>query len=249
MLLLAVDRSSASSGAALFRDGACLAERTARGDPARAPAWMADIRDLLARAGLSVGQLDGLAVGLGPGSFSGTRAAVAGLQGLGLPRGIPLAGVSSASALAWRVLQTAPCGSRVAVVGDARRERLWTAAFERGVDGRLAVVGVEGRLRPPSHADDDFQLVLASKLAAAIPAGAKVLSPDWDRIETRLREQLDDGLLVAGCQCPTAGDVARLVVADRAGARSDPVPVYLHPPVGAAVPRERGGDMNGQREP
>jgi tRNA threonylcarbamoyladenosine biosynthesis protein TsaB len=231
MLLLAVDRSSVHSGVALFRDATCLAEKSSVGEPTRAPAWMADVRDLLDGAGVSVAQLDCLAVGLGPGSFSGTRSAVAGLQGLGLPQGKPLVGVSSAAALAWRWLQANPTVRRVTVLGDARRERLWCTSFEI-VDGRrLSTVTADGTVRPPSHAAEDFELVPLAAVAAMVPDGAMVLTPDWDRLGARLAALLPAGRVLAESLLPTATDVARLVLADPAAAHAEPVPIYLHPPV------------------
>jgi tRNA threonylcarbamoyl adenosine modification protein YeaZ len=237
MYLLAVDRSSSQSGAALFRDSVCLAEQVTAGEPARAPAWMADVRDLLAGAGVTVGQLDRLAVGLGPGSFSGIRAAVAGLQGLGLPRNIPLAGVSSAAALAFRRLQASPAVRRITVLGDARRERLWAATFEQTAGGRLAVVAADGQMRPPSHTASDFWLGALSEVVGIIPDGAVVLTPDWARLGARLTSLLPPERLMTGENQPTASDVARLVCADPAAALTEPVPIYLHPPVAVSTMR------------
>jgi tRNA threonylcarbamoyladenosine biosynthesis protein TsaB len=231
MLLLALERASSHAGAALFRDEACLAEQSSAGESARTPAWMVDIRDLLRRGGVTVGQLDRLAVGLGPGSFSGIRSAVAGFQGLGLPHGIPLVGVSSAAAVAWRWLQAAPACRRVTVLGDARRERLWVATFERAAGGRLAVVPADGQARAPLHTTDDFALVPVAALAGAIPADSVVLSPDWARLAAQLAALLPAGRLMTDGGVSTAADVARLVLANPGGVRTEPVPIYLHPPV------------------
>jgi tRNA threonylcarbamoyl adenosine modification protein YeaZ len=234
MYLLAVDRSSSHSGAALFRDSVCLAEQVTAGEPARAPAWMADVRNLLSGAGVTVRQLDRLAVGLGPGSFSGIRAAVAGLQGLGLPHGIPLAGVSSAAALAFRRLQASPAVRRITVLGDARRERLWAATFEQTAGGRLAVVVADGQVRPPTHTAADFCLGPLAEVVGLIPDGAVVMTPDWARLGARLTTLLPPERLLPGEIQPTAVDVARLVCADLAASLTEPVPIYLHPPVAVA---------------
>lgn len=231
MLTLAVERSSGHSGAALFRDAVCLAEQSTYGEPARAPAWMADVRDLLTTADVTVMELDRLAVGLGPGSFSGTRAAVAGLQGLGLPYGIPLTGVSSAAALAFHWLRATPSVRRVTVLGDARRERLWVATFELTSDGRINVVTADGQARKPCHTAEDFALLPSATLLTAIPAGTAVITPDWERLKLRLTALLPADCLITGDHQPTAVDVARLVYTDIAAARTDPAPIYLHPPV------------------
>ena len=75
MLTLVVERSTRRPGWALFRDAVCQLEAVVDGEPARAPEWLAHLGEALDAAGVSLAQIDRFAAGLGPGSFSGTRAA------------------------------------------------------------------------------------------------------------------------------------------------------------------------------
>jgi tRNA threonylcarbamoyladenosine biosynthesis protein TsaB len=72
-------------------------------------------------------EIERLAVGVGPGSFTGLRIGIATARALAQARGLPLAGVSSLAALA------APVNAeRVAAVIDARRGEVFAAVWERG---------------------------------------------------------------------------------------------------------------------
>jgi len=232
MWLLSVDRSSAGAGVALFRDGAPAGARTAGGEPARQPEWVAQIAGLLDACGIAPAGLDALCAGTGPGSFSGIRSALAALRGLALPFDRPVYGVSSAAALAFRVLTAPEAPDEVAVVGDARRDRLWVAAFRLAAGG-VAVVGRDGRARAPAHTADDFELARAGEIAAAVPAGARVVSPDFARIGAWLNTELDRRRVCQEPLMPDAGAVGRLFLAAPGAARREPLPVYLHPAVAA----------------
>ncbi len=111
MVILAFDTATRGATVALVRDGAVLGERTSR-----AIRVLADADELLRGAGLEPGQLDALAVGTGPGSFTGLRMGLAAARGLALALGIPVAGVSTLSALA------AGAPGAVPVIDAGRRE-------------------------------------------------------------------------------------------------------------------------------
>lgn len=100
--LLAIDTSAERAGIALF-DGELL----------HACAWPAErrqttevpprIADLLERAGLAPGDLGGVAVAIGPGTFTGLRVGLSLAKGLALAEGLPLVGIPTleATALPW----------------------------------------------------------------------------------------------------------------------------------------------------
>ena len=86
-MLLAVERSSSVASAAVFDgDGRRLAS-VSSATPGQGDAWPL-VRDTLAQAGVSAERIAAFAVGVGPGSFSGIRAALALAQGLAAPRGL-----------------------------------------------------------------------------------------------------------------------------------------------------------------
>ena len=224
---LAVERSTPAGSWALFEGASLRLARTfAAGDP-RTPDWIVELLSGLARQGVAPESVQQLVVGTGPGSFSGIRAAIALLQGMALPRGLPVYGLSSAAVLA-RQAALAVGHDTMAVVGDARRQHLWCAVFRLLPDGRL----VQARTgRRPTHDGDDCCLVDEANLAAAIPASARVVTPEWERLGERLTRMLAPGLLIPGPVTPTAASLGALLHVDREAARRDPVPVYLHPAV------------------
>jgi len=138
MKLLALDTSSARCSAALWQDGVLLQQST---DTARdhARLILPMIDRLLAEAGTRLSQLDGIAFGRGPGSFTGLRIAAAVTQGLAAGADLPVLPVSALRALAAQARDTAPVlrdGLLLACM-DARMGEIYWGAFE-----------VQHRLRP-----------------------------------------------------------------------------------------------------
>ncbi|MGI6494877.1 MAG: tRNA (adenosine(37)-N6)-threonylcarbamoyltransferase complex dimerization subunit type 1 TsaB [Kiritimatiellia bacterium] len=230
---LALERSSRPPSMALFRGLECVA---GRGFPSMAAhgatAWAGALRDLLDETGVRPSELALLAVGLGPGSFSGTRSAIAFLHGVGLPARIPLAGVGSAAAAAFAAARALPAGHTVAVAGDARRSRWWRATFTTldapGTPfGRLLRRALPDPV-PPSHDASDFSLVHPDvpSLRSGVPDGAT-----WLEIETLVAPALASALTV-----PTARHVGELVLSEPAAALPAPLPIYLQP---ALLPPKR----------
>ncbi len=228
MRSLVIDRSSGEPGLAVFDDMELVCERTWSVDPTRAPEWIAELAATLSEHGLAVASFDRFVCGLGPGSFSGIRASLSALQGLALPGGKPVYGVASAAALA---LGQARGEEHVTVVGDARRSRLWCVTYRVDpVAGRVRLA--DGRV--PTHTADDFLLVPAAELVAAVPEGTRIVTSDWARLDTLLSGMFPGGRLVARATHVRTADVGRLALAEPAACVLEPVPVYLHPPVAVA---------------
>jgi tRNA threonylcarbamoyladenosine biosynthesis protein TsaB len=81
---------------------------------------------LAAAAGIRVGQLDAVAFGAGPGSFTGLRIACGVAQGLAFARGLPVIGVSTLEAMAEE-----SGGMRVVACLDARMHEVYYSAIEK----------------------------------------------------------------------------------------------------------------------
>ena len=92
------------------------------------------IERVLAEAKIEREQVDVLAVGLGPGSYTGIRAAISMAQGWQLAHGVKLLGVGSAEAIAAQALAEKISG-RVSVVIDAQRNEFYLASYEIATDG------------------------------------------------------------------------------------------------------------------
>jgi len=122
-VILALDTSSAALSCALF-DSAVVAESLLR--ERHGEALPGALLELCARAGKSLDDVTGLAVGLGPGSFTGLRVGLAAAKALAYARRLPIAGVSSLRALARAF--AAP-GRIVVPTLEARKGELYAAAF------------------------------------------------------------------------------------------------------------------------
>jgi tRNA threonylcarbamoyladenosine biosynthesis protein TsaB len=130
VLTLAIETSSPLGSIAVGRDGELLAERTHEGGDAHAEALFPLLDELLAEAGVKRQELQSIAVGVGPGSFTGLRVGIAFAEGIATGLGLPLVGIPSLAGLAWS--HPFPAGVElVAAVLDARRDELFFAVFDR----------------------------------------------------------------------------------------------------------------------
>ena len=111
MLILAFDTATELATSALVSDGEVLGERTSR-----AVTLLEDVDALVRQAGMHTGDIEALAVGIGPGSFTGIRIGLATARGLALALDVPVAGVSTLDALA------AGAPGAVPVIDARRRE-------------------------------------------------------------------------------------------------------------------------------
>jgi tRNA threonylcarbamoyl adenosine modification protein YeaZ len=123
--ILAFDTSAAHCAAALLWDGGLIL----RDEPmqkGQAERLMPMLEEVLAEGGLVWRDLMALAVGTGPGNFTGVRIAVAAARGLALGLGIPAVGVTRLEALAYGLPRP------VTVIEDARRGEVYVQLFTAG---------------------------------------------------------------------------------------------------------------------
>ena len=127
MLILAFESSAKAASVALCRDGRLLAQSTQISGLTHSRTLLPMAEDLLKNTGLSVQDLDLLAVAQGPGSFTGIRIGVSTVKGLAWAAEKPCVGVSTLEAMAWHGLAA---GGYVCPVMDARRDQVYNALFE-----------------------------------------------------------------------------------------------------------------------
>jgi tRNA threonylcarbamoyladenosine biosynthesis protein TsaB len=129
--ILALDTATELCSAALYVEGDCRVREDAR-PRGSGELILGMVAELLAEAALSLGQLDAIAFGRGPGGFTGVRLAVAVAQGLGFAAGLPLLPVSDLRALAQLALRQPGAPPRVLVCQDARMAQVYWACYEAG---------------------------------------------------------------------------------------------------------------------
>jgi tRNA threonylcarbamoyl adenosine modification protein YeaZ len=127
MKILALEFSSPQRSVAILDSNVQVTEVVESRSHANAPFTM--IEDALGEAKLEREQIECLVVGLGPGSYTGIRAAISIAQGWQLARPVKILGISSAECIAAQARADGVTG-RVDVVIDAQREELYLAAYE-----------------------------------------------------------------------------------------------------------------------
>lgn len=128
MNLLALDTSTEYCSVALLRDGE-LSFREAHAVQRHSELILPMIEDLLVYSGLGLAQLDGIAFGAGPGSFTGLRIACGVAQGLAFGAGLPVVPIGTLAALA----QEAGAPKVIAAL-DARMGEIYHAAYRRDAE-------------------------------------------------------------------------------------------------------------------
>ena len=132
MRILAVDTTTPVGSVAIVDDPGVVAELSTAGRDRHGETLLSDIRDVFDRAGLTLDDIELLAVGIGPGSFTGLRVGLAAVKGLGLASGHPVVGVGSLEALASALPSS---DGLVAPVLDASKGEVFASLYERHPDG------------------------------------------------------------------------------------------------------------------
>jgi tRNA threonylcarbamoyladenosine biosynthesis protein TsaB len=105
------------------------------------------LTDLLVAEGLKLPDVEGFAIGLGPGSFTGLRIGLATWKGLAYANRRPIAGVSSLAAMALAAAPSAPPGATLVPLLDARKGEVY-AGFFRAAGAGVEPVAPEAALSP-----------------------------------------------------------------------------------------------------
>lgn len=146
MRTLAIDTSGDVGVLAVTVSGRTLVESAGGVRARHGETLLPHLELVLARAGIRAADLDLVALGLGPGSFTGVRIGVATAKGLALAHGTTVVGVRST-----RILARAAFGStRVALV-DAAKGEIFVAAYEASEGGRLGATLLEETHGPPGE--------------------------------------------------------------------------------------------------
>lgn len=232
MMVLAVDTATRTAGLALYDGQSVLAELTWRAGQRHTTTLMPNLIRMLDQQELTPACLGGLAVALGPGSFTGLRIGLAVAKGLALSRDLPLVGVPTLDIVAYACVPLSPGQTPLPLCAllEAGRGRFcvadyhWTkAGFQRRGDYRIVGGGEVG-------AGVEEPTLFCGELDAAV--------------EQALRARLGDRAIVVppAARLRRPGYLAQLGWERLArGERDDPAalsPIYLSFPIRRHPPQE-----------
>jgi len=132
ILILSIETATGCGSIALTRGERLLAEATAQPEVTHSRRLLGTVDWLMQAAGIDWTDLDGIAVSLGPGSFTGLRIGMAAAKGLVMATGVPLIGVSTLDALALSCIGTR---MQICPVLDARKQEVYAALYQPGGEG------------------------------------------------------------------------------------------------------------------
>jgi len=160
--ILAFDTSAAHCAAALLSDGRIVATRNEPMEKGQAERLFPLLNEVLTEAGLDWPDLTAVAVGTGPGNFTGIRISVAAARGLALGLRVPAIGVTRLEALAHGLPRP------VLVAEDARRGSVYVQMFgDRSEPARLISVEEAARMAQGPVAGSGAALIGCPTLASA----------------------------------------------------------------------------------
>jgi len=146
MRILAIDTATEACSAALWKDGTttahfelCPREHTQRILPI--------VQDILTETGTTLTELDALAYGRGPGSFTGVRIGIGIAQGLALGANLPMIGVSTLATMAQGAWRKTGATCVLAAI-DARMGEVYWAEYQRDAQGIWHGEATEAVLKP-----------------------------------------------------------------------------------------------------
>ncbi|TCV95680.1 tRNA threonylcarbamoyladenosine biosynthesis protein TsaB [Luteibacter rhizovicinus] len=215
MNFLAIETSTEACSVALVH-GDEVIERSEIAPRRHAELVLPMANALLAEAGLSREALNGIAVGRGPGAFTGVRLGVSLAQGMAMALGVPVVTVSSLEALA---LEAPEDEAAILAVIDARMGEIYVACYRRDDNGGLIALDTE-------RVDTAAALILPEASAW------HVVGTGWATYEAVLRERIHAPVLSAdGARFPQARHIAEIAARRfRDGMAVSPefaLPVYL----------------------
>lgn len=221
MFILGIDTATPVTSVAVGSQAGPLARIAVRNDRAHAELLVPMVRQALDQAGVEGTELDGIAVGTGPGLFTGLRVGVSSAKALAQAWGLPIVAVSSLDVLAFACRHA---GRAVCAAIDGRRGELFTAIY-RPVPGGVERIG-------------DYRVTRPEELAAELRAlGEPVLvCGDGAPPHAEVLAQAGEAVALAGPDraVPSAGALVQLALPllER-GSTTNPLevrPIYLRRP-------------------
>ena len=225
MKILALDTATEACSAALYHDGEVI-ERYQLAPREHSKLILPMMQSLLDEAGFALAEMDALAFGCGPGSFTGVRIATGVVQGAALGCDLPVVPISTLAALAEGVLNHHKVEYAFAAL-DARMGEVYWGVYHHQQTGSVQLVGEESVTT--------VDKVLFPSAASGVGVGS-----GWDVYLEPLSQRLGGQLVGVECECyPTAANIARLAVEafqeGRAVSADRALPIYLRDKVARKI--------------
>lgn len=166
MRILVIDTSSEIACVGVVVDGVVRAEESARVSAQHGETLLTNVARVLASAGLEKSAIDLVAVGLGPGSFTGVRIGLATAKGLALGLARPIVGVRTSEALAAAVE-----GARRVALIDAKKGEVFASVW--AAEGDALVPLLEDVNGPPAAVASPLSHALGGAEATLVGTGAR----------------------------------------------------------------------------
>ena len=126
MYILGIETSTKTGSVAIISEDAVIAQYSLNIEVTHSERLMSTVDRVLTDTGMTLAQIDGFSVAIGPGSFTGLRIGLATIKGLALATGKPVAAVPTLKALAWNLPHAA---YPVCPLLDARKKEVYAALY------------------------------------------------------------------------------------------------------------------------
>jgi len=145
MKVLGIDTSTSCGSVGLIDDESIISEYLLNIPITHSERLLGAIGLILKEARFAIGDLDGWAISLGPGSFTGLRIGVSTVKGLALASQKPVVGVSTLDVLAYQI---SPTPYHICPILDARKGEVYTASYLYGEGNDLKRESVYQAIKP-----------------------------------------------------------------------------------------------------
>ena len=224
MLALGIETATMTGGVALVNKERVISEYTLNVRTTHTARLMPAIDQILRDSSVDKSEIDGIAISMGPGSFTGLRIGMATAKGLALGLGIPLLGVPTLDALAWNI----PFAMyQICAMLDARKKEVYYSLFRYAEAGEHIDLPLQ-RLVP-------YQVVSPDELVKRIDEKTIFLGDAVDVYRDFVSEKLGELAIFApdAQRLPRAATVAEMgLLKLKTGERLDLAaaePIYIRP--------------------
>jgi tRNA threonylcarbamoyladenosine biosynthesis protein TsaB len=147
-MILGIETATEVCSVSLLRDGNIVALKESSGNNEHSRLLTPFIHQVVEEGGITLSQLDAVAVSMGPGSYTGLRIGVSAAKGLCYSLDIPLISISTLKAMAWQFLQYQEEKNSIdenillCPMIDARRMEVYMAVYKRNLQEQMPVEAV-----------------------------------------------------------------------------------------------------------